>query len=77
MSTPSERQAGARVRAIESLACCLYERLEHLDPGVDEYVEWLDLLDRDRELYRFSIEGVFDREPAAVSELAKATAQQR
>ena len=33
----------------------LYEELERLDPGSEEYVEWEDLIDRDRTLYKLCI----------------------
>ena len=56
--------------AVECLSRCLYERLEHLDPGANEFVEWPDLRERARELYRHCIRGVFDREPEAAGLVA-------
>lgn len=47
--------------SIERLGSCLYEQLEHLDPGVGEYVGWDSLRERDRELYRQCIHYLFDR----------------
>ena len=55
---------------IECLGKCLYERLENLDPGGGQFVEWEKLGELDRELYRSAIEGVFVGELATTIELA-------
>ena len=58
--------------AIDRLGRCLYERLEHLDPGMGEYVEWAALSEREQHLYRLCIEEIFDREPDAASDMVAA-----
>ena len=40
----------------EILACCLYEALERLAPGATDYVEWNDLPEWNRDLYRNAVE---------------------
>jgi hypothetical protein len=40
---------------LERVAVCLYETMEHLDPGEADYVEWQDLPDRDREFYALTV----------------------
>jgi hypothetical protein len=40
---------------LATLAKALYEAMEHLDPGTEDYIEWRDLPERDRDFYLLTI----------------------
>lgn len=49
-----------RDEAIEALARILYETEEHLDPDLDDFVEWVALPERDREFYCLCISALLN-----------------
>jgi hypothetical protein len=45
-------------RPINRLARALYEEMEHLDPGVGDYVEWDALSEREHQFYLLCVKAV-------------------
>ena len=66
-----------RLESVEILGRCLYERMEHLDPSLGNFEEWVDLKERDREFYRLCIKELFERNAEAISEVLRFSARQR
>jgi hypothetical protein len=57
MARPAEESPE---NALDALGRVLYERMERLAPGCDEYVEWKDLPQWQRDLHRHGVEAVLD-----------------
>ena len=43
---------------VNRLARILYEEMERLDPGYDEYVPWSNLRERDKTFYALSVQAL-------------------